>query len=123
MRPGAGDVARRVSATSDDKEGQVESLGESDAGAVGADVQIETSQPVTAQTVGAALEDDSAGAVGFDTGADDFLVEGYVGLVVDAVVQRDVDGVVGAWVEGVTGACFVEGACAREEVFFVVFVE
>ena len=63
---------------------------------MGADIQVEAAQSVQTQTICSTLEDDGAGSVGFDTGADDLFVEVYVVFVADAVVQGDVDGVVGA---------------------------
>ena len=121
--PGAGDVARGVTATADDEEWEVEGFDEGDAGAVGGDVQVEAAETVAAEGVGTALKDDGAGAVDFDAGADDVAEELDVGFVVDAVVEGDVDGVVGAWVEGMRGPRAVEATGAGEEVILVVFVE
>ena len=127
MGPGAGDVARGVAAAAEDEEGDAAldgvALGEGDAGAVAVDVEVETAEPVVAEGVGAALEDDGGRVVVLDRVADDVLEEVGVGVVVDAVVERDVDGVVVAWVVGVCGALGFEGAGAGEEVFLVVFVE
>lgn len=113
--PGAGDVARGIPATTDDEEGQAEGFGEGDTGAVRAHVQVEAAQAVAAKTVGSALEDDCAGAVGVDAGADYVVVELNVGFVIDAVVERDVDGVVCAGVEGVCRACIVEGSSSGKK--------
>lgn len=121
--PGAGDVAGRVAAAADDEEGEVEGFDVGDAGAVGADVEVEAAQAVAAEAVGAALQDDGAGAVGVDAGADDVFEELDVGFVVDAVVEGHVEGVVGAWVERVRRAGAVQAAGAGEEVVLVVFVE
>jgi len=121
--PGARDVARRVAAAADDEQGQAEGLDVRDARAVRLHVQVEAAQPVAAEAVGAALQDDGAGPVRLDAGADDVLEELDVVGVLDAVVERDVDGVVGAGVQRVGGPVGVEGAGAREEVVLVVLVE
>ena len=123
MRPEAGDVARGVAAAAEDEGGEVEFLDGGDAGAVGADVEVEAAEAIAAEGVGAALEDDGRGVVGGDAGGDDFVEEGGVGVVVDAVEQGDVEGVVGARVGGVRGAGVVDVAGAGEEDVFFVFVE
>ena len=101
MGPGSGNVAWCVAASAADEEGEVECLDEGDAGAVCADVEVEAAESVAAERVGAALEDDRAGAVGLDAGADDVLEELDVGVVVDAVVEGHVEGVVGTRVKWV----------------------
>lgn len=121
--PGAGDVARGIAATADDEERQAEGLDEGDAGAVGADVEVEAAEAVAAEGVGAALEDNGAGAVGVYAGADDVAEELDVRFVVDAVVEGDIDGVVRARVERVGWASAIEGPGAGEKVILVVFVE
>ena len=62
--PGAGDVAGGVAATAHDEEGEAEGFDVGDAGTVGGDVEVEAAETVTAEGVGAALEDDCAGLVG-----------------------------------------------------------
>ncbi len=121
--PEAGDIAGRVAAAAEDEEGPIEFLDGSEAGAVGADVEVEAAEAVAAEGVGAALEDDGGGVVGGDAGGDDGVEEAGVAVVVDAVEQGDVEGVVGAWVGGVQGAGVVDAAGAGEEDVFFVFVE
>lgn len=121
--PEARDVARGVATTAEDEEGEVEFLDSGDAGAVSTDVKVEAAEAVATEGVGAALEDDSGGVVGGDTGGDDFVEEARVGVVVNAVEEGDVEGVVGTWVGGVQGAGVVDAAGAGEEDFFFVFVE
>jgi len=123
VRPGAGYIARGVPATAADEEREVECFHEGDAGTVRAHVEVKAAQAVAAEGVCAALQNDGARAVGLDGGANDFLEELDVGVVIDPVVEGHVEGVVSAWVERVIWAGGVEGAGAREEVVFVVFVE
>ena len=127
VAPGAGDVAGGVATAAEDEEGDAAldgvAFGEGDAGAVAADVEVEATQAVVAEGVGAALEDDGGGVVVVDGGADDVLEEVLVRFVVDAVVQRHVDAVAVARVVRVGGALGFEGPGAGEEVLLVVFVE
>lgn len=121
--PEPGHVARGVAAAAEDEEGAVKGFGEGDAGAMGADVEVEAAQTIAAEGIGAALQDDGGGVVGLDARADDVLEELDVGEIVDAVVERDVEGVVGAGVgvDGWTGG--VEPAGAGEVGCFVVFMK
>lgn len=61
---------------------------------MGADVEVEASQPVTTEAVGAALEDDGGRVIGAYAWADNVLEELGIGEVVDAVIEGYVEGVV-----------------------------
>lgn len=60
---------------------------------MGADIEVEASQTVTAKAVGAALEDDGGGVIGAYARADYVLEELGIGEVVDAVIEWHVEGV------------------------------
>lgn len=123
VRPETRDVAGGVAAAAEDEQWEVEGLDEGDAGAVGADVEIEAAQSVAAEGVGAALEHDGRGSVVLDAGTDDVAEEADVVVVFDAVVEGDVERVMGAWVERVERTGRGQRAGAGEEAVFVVFVE
>jgi len=119
VAPETADVARGISTTADEKEWEAEGLDEFDAGAVGADVEIEAAEAVGTEGVRTALEDDRRRAVGLYHRLDDGFEEAEVVLVIDAVAERDVEGVVFSG----TPADIVPVSGTGEEVVFVVFVE
>jgi len=86
---------------------------------VGPDIEVEATQPVRAEGVRAALQDNGGGAVVIDHGVDDALEQADVVLVVDAVAERDVEGVVFSG----AAADVVEVTSTGEEVILVVLVE
>lgn len=90
---------------------------------MGADIEVEASQTVTAEAVGAALEDDGGGVIGAYARADNVLEELGIGEVVDAVIEGHVEGVVRSRIRVWFWACGVERACAGEVDCFFVLME
>lgn len=121
--PEAGYVTRGISAAAEDEQWEVEGLDKGDAGAVGADVEIEAAQPVAAKGIGAALEDYSRRSVMLNAWPDNVAEEADIVVVFDAVVERDVERMMRAGVERVERTGRGQRACAGEEAVFVVFVE
>ncbi|KAJ6264428.1 Chromatin modification-related protein png1 [Drechslerella dactyloides] len=119
VRPQPRDVSGRVPAAAEDEQRESERFDKVDAGPVRLDVEVEAAEAVAAEGVGAALEDDCAGAVGEQDGLGDALEEEEVAIVVDAVFQGHVEAVVAA----VAGADVFEPACAGEELLRIVLVE
>lgn len=123
VRPETRHIARCVSAAAEDEQWEVEGFDKGDAGAVGADVEVEAAQPVAAEGVGAALENYGRGSVMLDAGTDDVAEEADIVVVLDAVVERHVERMMRAGVERVERTGRGQRAGAREEAVFVVFVE
>ena len=92
--PAPGHVADGVAAATEEHEGQVVLLHELDALGVALEGQVEAAETVAAERVGSALEDDRRGLVGLHDLGHDRHEDVLVGLVVDAVAQREVDRVV-----------------------------
>jgi hypothetical protein len=88
------DVPHRVSATPENDNGHSEALDVAHAIGVPVHAQVEAAQSVPGETVAAALEDNGFWPVvchdSFNGGFEDVLV----GLVRDAVAEREVDGIV-----------------------------
>ena len=116
-------VGGGVAAAAEDEERDVEGFGVLDTSAMGFDAEVEAAKAVTAEGVGAALEDDGRGPVDGDAGTDDVLEEADVLVVFNTVVEGDVEAVMGAGVAGVGGPGGVEGPGAGEVGVLVVFVE
>jgi hypothetical protein len=101
------------------QEGDIKRANKVDTFAVRDNRQVEPSEAVTSETICAALNDDTCGAVGDEDGLDDGFKEGDVRVVVDAVAEGDIETVVFS----LLGADFVVVSCAGEEVLWVVLVE
>ena len=119
VAPQSAHIAGGVPAPANQEQREPKRLDELDAGTVGPDIEVEATQPVRAEGVRAALQDNGGGAVVIDHGVDDALEQADVVLVVDAVAERDVEGVVFSG----AAADVVEVTSTGEEVILVVLVE
>ena len=56
--------------------------------------EIETTKPVARQRIGPALKNDGVGLVGFHHFAHHWLEDGFVGIIVDSIAQREINRIV-----------------------------
>lgn len=123
VRPGTGDIARRVTPATEHKKRNAKCLCVLDTRTVAGDIQVEASQSVAAQTIGPALQDNRSRLVGLYTRTNNVFEELNVGFIFDPVVERDVDGMMGAGIERVGRPGTVECAGPWEKVVLIVFVK
>lgn len=97
--PGARDISRGVSTTSNDKEWKIEGFHVGNASAVCADIEVEAAKSIAAEAVSTTLQGYGTGFVRLYAGTDNILEELDVGFVVDAVMQGYIESMVGSWVE------------------------
>ncbi|RUS32932.1 hypothetical protein BC938DRAFT_473769 [Jimgerdemannia flammicorona] len=114
--PASGDIANGIAAAANDQERQFELLDKAHALAMGLNREVEATEAVAAEGVGAALEDNGRGAECVNGGLHDGLEKVDVGNIINTVTERDVDRVIFA--QG--GANLIHVACAREKVAIVL---
>mmetsp|Transcript_8011 Transcript_8011/g.32957 ORF Transcript_8011/g.32957 Transcript_8011/m.32957 type:complete len:411 (-) Transcript_8011:6-1238(-) len=94
VRPAPGDVADGVPTAAEHQEGHVEGLHVLQALAVAADGEVEAPEPVAGEGIRAGLEHHRIRLIHLHDLRHHRLEQRHVGLVVDAVLERDVDRVV-----------------------------
>ena len=113
--PCAGHVAGGVATAAKHDHGNAKGFAKLCAGTVALDLQVEPTQAVAGERVGATLKGDDRRTELFVDLADDGLEEVAILLVGDAVVKGHIDGVVRTRIVLGLGTVVVETASAREE--------
>ena len=86
-------------------------------------VQVEATQPVTAERVGPALEDDGGGSVCLYRWSYHVFEQFYILFILHPIMKRDVQAMVPSRVRRIRRASRIEGPSAGKVDFLVVFVE
>jgi hypothetical protein len=92
--PGTSDIAHSVATATEDKGWHAESFHKFDAVGVTTHAEVEAAKTVARQAVTATLEDDGFWLVISHDSLDDWLKDGLVGNIINAIAEREVDSVV-----------------------------